>query len=152
MNVLVIYEEMLVVVIDGMLVVDICLLVCLFVLVLVEENGKCECGLLGMGGCYGLNFFLELYIINGEMVGYNCVEYLVKEVVWMVLVNLGVMFVFVGIMLIVFGVGWLGILFYEVVGYGLEGDFNCKEFLLFIGKIGELVILLFCIIVDDGII
>lgn len=54
-------------------------------------------------------------------------------------------------MFVVFGFGWLGVLLYEVVGYGLEGDFNCKGLLVFVGKVGKKVIFDLCMIVDDGI-
>ncbi|MFC2572382.1 MAG: hypothetical protein ACFNUU_08345 [Campylobacter sp.] len=67
---------MLVAATDGTLAADIRPLVRLSVSVLVEENGKRERGSSGMGGRYGLNFFLEPHIINGEMVGYNRAEYL----------------------------------------------------------------------------
>ena len=122
----------------------------LSVSVLVEENGKRERGSSGMGGRYGLNFFLEPHIINGEMVGYNRAEYLAKEAVRMALVNLGAMPAPAGTMPIVLGAGWPGILLHEAVGHGLEGDFNRKESSLFTGKIGELVTSPLCTIVDDG--
>lgn len=77
--------------------------------------------------------------------GYVC------EVLCQVLVNFEVIFVLVGILLVVMGVGWFGVLFYEVVGYGLEGDFNCKGSFVYSGWVGEKVVLSLCIIVDDGI-
>ena len=149
-NVSAIYEEMLVAATDGTLAADIRPLVRLSVSVLVEENGKRERGSSGMGGRYGLNFFLEPHIINGEMVGYNRAEYLAKEAVRMALVNLGAMPAPAGTMPIVLGAGWPGILLHEAVGHGLEGDFNRKESSLFTGKIGELVTSPLCTIVDDG--
>lgn len=139
-----VYELILVVVIDGTLVVDVCLLVCFFVSVFVEEDGKRERGVSGGGGCFGYEFFFVDF--DGEV----CVDVWVKEVVCMVLVNFFVVVVLVGIMLVVFGVGWLGVLLYEVVGYGLEGDFNCCGILVFSGQVGELVVLELCIVVDDG--
>lgn len=149
-NVSAIYEEMLVAATDGTLAADIRPLVRLSVSVLVEENGKRERGSSGMGGRYGLNFFLEPHIVNGEMVGYNRAEYLAKEAVRMALVNLGAMPAPAGTMPIVLGAGWPGILLHEAVGHGLEGDFNRKESSLFTGKIGELVTSPLCTIVDDG--
>ena len=149
-NVSAIYEEMLVAATDGTLAADIRPLVRLSVSVLVEENGKRERGSSGMGGRYGLNFFLEPHIVNGEMVGYNRAEYLAKEAVRMALVNLGAMPAPAGTMPIVLGAGWPGILLHEAVGHGLEGDFNRKESSLFTGKMGELVTSPLCTIVDDG--
>ena len=102
------------------------------------------------GGRYGLNWFFEPKVINGEMVGYNRAEYLAKEAVRIALVNLGAMPAPAGSMPIVLGAGWPGILLHEAVGHGLEGDFNRKESSLFTGKIGELVTSPLCTIVDDG--
>lgn len=48
-----------------------------------------------------------------------------------------VIVLFVGLMLVVLGNGWLGVLLYEVVGYGLEGDFNCKGVFMFSGCMGK---------------
>ncbi|EEV24784.1 TldD-like protein [Actinobacillus minor 202] len=149
-NVSAVYEEMLVAASDGTLAADIRPLVRLSVSVLVEENGKRERGSAGAGGRYGLNWFFEPKVINGEMVGYNRAEYLAKEAVRIALVNLGAMLAPAGSMPIVLGAGWPGILLHEAVGHGLEGDFNRKESSLFTGKIGELVTSPLCTIVDDG--
>lgn len=145
-----VYEEMLVVATDGTLAADVRPLVRLSVSVLVEENGKRERGSAGEGGRYGLNYFFEPKVINGEMVGYNRAEFLAKDAVRMALVNLSAMPAPAGTMPIVLGAGWPGILLHEAVGHGLEGDFNRKESSLFTGKIGELVTSPLCTIVDDG--
>ena len=145
-----VYEEMLVAATDGTLAADIRPLVRLSVSVLVEENGKRERGSAGAGGRYGLTWFLEPQVVNGEMVGYNRAEFLAKEAVRMALVNLGAMPAPAGTMPIVLGAGWPGILLHEAVGHGLEGDFNRKESSLFTGKIGEQVTSPLCTIVDDG--
>jgi TldD protein len=55
-----------------------------------------------------------------------------------------------GLMPIVLGPGWPGILLHEAVGHGLEGDFNRKGTSAFSGKIGEQVASTQCTIVDDG--
>ncbi|MCK9011698.1 metallopeptidase TldD-related protein, partial [Haemophilus influenzae] len=55
-----------------------------------------------------------------------------------------------GLMPVVLGAGWPGVLLHEAVGHGLEGDFNRKESSLFTGKIGEQVTSPLCTIVDDG--
>lgn len=57
---------------------------------------------------------------------------------------------FVGVMFVVLGNGWFGVFLYEVVGYGLEGDFNCKGVFIFSGKIGQCVVVKGVIVVDDG--
>lgn len=145
-----VYEEMLVAATDSTLAADIRPLVRLSVSVLVEENGKRERGSAGAGGRYGLTWFLEPEVINGEMTGYNRAQFLAKEAVRQALVNLGAQPAPAGTMPIVLGAGWPGILLHEAVGHGLEGDFNRKESSLFTGKIGELVTSPLCTIVDDG--
>ncbi|EFM89303.1 TldD protein [Actinobacillus pleuropneumoniae] len=145
-----VYEEMLVAATDGTLAADIRPLVRLSVSVLVEENSKRECGSAGAGGRFGLNWFFEPQVVNGEMTGDTRAVYLAKEAVRMALVNLSAMPAPAGTMPIVLGAGWPGILLHEAVGHGLEGDFNRKESSLFTGKIGELVTSPLCTIVDDG--
>lgn len=149
-NLSAVYEEMLVAATDGTLAADIRPLVRVSVSVLVEENGKRERGSAGEGGRYGLTYFFEPKVVDGEMVGYNRAEWLAKEAVRMALVNLDAMPAPAGSMPIVLGAGWPGILLHEAVGHGLEGDFNRKESSAFTGKIGELVTSELCTIVDDG--
>lgn len=100
---------------------------CINVSVIVEDvNGCCEFGGYGGGGCEGLfGLIIKFYW-----------EFVVCEVLCIVLVNLEVEVVFVGVMDVVFGLGWLGVFLYEVVGYGFEGDFNCKGISVFSGLVG----------------
>lgn len=53
-------------------------------------------------------------------------------------------------MLVVFGSGYFGVLFYEVVGYGFEGDYYCKYFFVFIGWLGDCIVVLGVMVIDDG--
>ncbi|MCW9709286.1 metalloprotease TldD [Avibacterium sp. 21-586] len=139
-----IYEEVLIAATDGTLAADIRPLVRLSIYVLVEENGKRERGSAGCGGRFGLNWFFE--IDNGEM---RAVAF-AKEAVRQALVNLNAIPAPAGLMPVVLGAGWPGVLLHEAVGHGLEGDFNRKESSLFTGKVGELVTSPLCTIVDDG--
>ncbi|MFZ7171422.1 metalloprotease TldD [Avibacterium volantium] len=139
-----IYEEMLIAATDGTLAADIRPLVRLSISVLVEEDGKRERGGAGCGGRFGLDWFFE--IDNGEM---RAVAF-AKEAVRQALVNLNAIPAPAGLMPVVLGAGWPGVLLHEAVGHGLEGDFNRKESSLFTGKVGELVTSPLCTIVDDG--
>ncbi|WP_443091405.1 metalloprotease TldD [Basfia succiniciproducens] len=139
-----IYEEVLVAATDGTLAADIRPLVRLSVSVLVEKEGKRERGSAGAGGRFGLNWFLESF--EGEV---RAVSF-TKEAVRQALVNLEAIPAPAGLMPVVLGAGWPGVLLHEAVGHGLEGDFNRKESSLFSGKIGELVTSPLCTIVDDG--
>ncbi|MFZ7135821.1 metalloprotease TldD [Avibacterium avium] len=139
-----IYEEVLIAATDGTLAADIRPLVRLSISVLVEEDGKRERGGAGCGGRFGLDWFFE--IDNGEM----RVVAFAKEAVRQALVNLNAIPAPAGLMPVVLGAGWPGVLLHEAVGHGLEGDFNRKESSLFTGKVGKLVTSPLCTIVDDG--
>ncbi|TID11525.1 protein TldD [Avibacterium paragallinarum] len=139
-----IYEEVLIAATDGTLAADIRPLVRLSISILVEEKGKRERGSAGCGGRFGLDWFFE--VENGEM---RAVAF-TKEAVRQALVNLNAIPAPAGLMPVVLGAGWPGVLLHEAVGHGLEGDFNRKESSLFTGKIGELVTSPLCTIVDDG--
>ncbi|WP_410685773.1 metalloprotease TldD [Avibacterium paragallinarum] len=139
-----IYEEVLIAATDGTLAADIRPLVRLSISVLVEEKDKRERGSAGCGGRFGLDWFFE--VENGEM---RAVAF-AKEAVRQALVNLNAIPAPAGLMPVVLGAGWPGVLLHEAVGHGLEGDFNRKESSLFTGKIGELVTSPLCTIVDDG--
>ena len=139
-----IYEEVLIVATDGTLAADIRPLVRLSISVLVEEDGKRERGSCGSGGRFGLDWFFE--VVNGDIRAVN----FAKESVRQALVNLSAVAAPAGLMPVVLGAGWPGVLLHEAVGHGLEGDFNRKESSLFTGKIGELVTSPLCTIVDDG--
>ena len=139
-----VYEEILVMATDGTLAADIRPLVRLSISVLVEENGKRERGSCGSGGRFGLDWFFE--VIDGDI---RAVRF-AKEAVRQALVNLSAVAAPAGLMPVVLGAGWPGVLLHEAVGHGLEGDFNRKESSLFTGKIGEQVTSPLCTIVDDG--
>ena len=139
-----VYEEVLVMATDGTLAADVRPLVRLSISVLVEENGKRERGSCGSGGRFGLDWFFE--VVDGDI---RAVRF-AKEAVRQALVNLSAIAAPAGLMPVVLGAGWPGVLLHEAVGHGLEGDFNRKESSLFTGKIGEQVTSPLCTIVDDG--
>jgi TldD protein len=55
-----------------------------------------------------------------------------------------------GVMSVVLGPGWPGVLLHEAVGHGLEGDFNRKETSAFAGRVGQRVAAKGVTVVDDG--
>ena len=55
-----------------------------------------------------------------------------------------------GVMPVVLGGGWPGILLHEAIGHGLEADFNRKKTSAFSNLIGKRVASDVCTIVDDG--
>ncbi|EKT59959.1 metalloprotease TldD [Providencia sneebia] len=139
-----VYEQILVAATDGTLAADIRPLVRLSVSVLVEHEGKRERGASGGGARYGYEYFLEVH--QGEILA----EQYAKEAVRMALINLSAIPAPAGMMPVVLGAGWPGVLLHEAVGHGLEGDFNRRGSSVFSGKVGNLVASPLCTVVDDG--
>jgi TldD protein len=55
-----------------------------------------------------------------------------------------------GVMTVVLGPGWPGVLLHEAIGHGLEGDFNRKGSSAFSGMIGKRVAAKGVTVLDDG--
>ena len=108
--------------------------------VIAEENGRRETGTAGGGGRYGLAGLMEPTFWKG----------LVTEALRIAVVNLKSIDAPAGIMDVVLGPGWPGILLHEAVGHGLEGDFNRKETSAFAGLMGKQVAAKGVTVVDDG--
>ena len=125
---------------DGVLASDVRPLVRLNVQVIVEQNGRRESGYAGMGGRYG---YADLFA--------DCKpEDLAREALRQALVNLDAIDAPAGVMPVVLGSGWPGVLLHEAVGHGLEGDFNRKGTSVYAGRIGQQVASKGVTIVDDG--
>lgn len=139
-----VHELILVAATDGTLAADVRPLVRLSVSVQVEEDGKRERGASGGGGRFGYQWFLES--VDGEVRA----EAWAKEAVRMALVNLSAVAAPAGMLPVVLGAGWPGVLLHEAVGHGLEGDFNRRGTSVFSGQMGNLVASELCTVVDDG--
>lgn len=126
--------------IDGMLRADIRPLVRLNITVIAHQDGRREQGSAGGGGRVGYHWFLH------ENRGQQYVEEAVRQA----LINLEAADAPAGLMTVVLGSGWPGILLHEAIGHGLEGDFNRKGTSAFSGMMGERVASSLCTIVDDG--
>ncbi|KQZ59903.1 MULTISPECIES: metalloprotease TldD [unclassified Lysobacter] len=125
---------------DGVLAADVRPLVRLNVQVIVEQNGRRESGYAGGGGRYG---YAELFA-GGKP------ESLAREALRQALVNLEAIAAPAGVMPVVLGSGWPGVLLHEAVGHGLEGDFNRKGTSTYAGRMGQRVASPGVTIVDDG--
>jgi TldD protein len=139
-----VYEKILVAATDGTFATDIRPLVRLNCSVLVEDNGKRERGSSGGGARTDYSYFFEL---EGDKARYLAYA---EEAVRLALVNLVAIDAPAGVLPVVLGAGWPGVLLHEAVGHGLEGDFNRKGSSTFSGKIGQQVTSTLCTIVDDG--
>lgn len=125
---------------EGTLVTDTRPMSRLNISVIVEENGRRESGGTGGGGRTGL---------IGLMGAANW-EPLAREALRIALVNLEAEAAPAGVMDVLLGSGWPGILLHEAVGHGLEGDFNRKGTSAFAGLMGQQVAAKGVTVLDDG--
>lgn len=139
-----VYEQILVAASDGTWQTDIRPLVRLNCSIILEQDGKRERGSSGAGGRVDYRYFKE------DIDGVLRYQILVDEALHMARVNLQAVAAPAGVMPVVLGAGWPGVLLHEAVGHGLEGDFNRKEASTFSGRIGEQVASNGVTVVDDG--
>lgn len=135
-----VYQEVVILRPDGRLVSDIRPMARLNVSVIVEENGRRESGGAGAGGRHGLDGLISRTHWEGA----------VREALRIATVNLGAEAAPAGVMDVVLGPGWPGILLHEAVGHGLEGDFNRKGSSAFAGLMGQQVAARGVTVLDDG--
>jgi TldD protein len=108
--------------------------------VIVADKGLREQGGTGGGGRFGLAKLLE----PGHW------KPLLHEALRIALVNLDAIAAPAGVMDVVLGPGWPGILLHEAIGHGLEGDFNRKKTSAFSGLMGEMIASKGVTVLDDG--
>ncbi|WP_447972870.1 metalloprotease TldD [Nitrospira sp. Kam-Ns4a] len=125
---------------EGLVVGDVQPLLRLQVTCIAEEGTNRQAGTFGGGGRVGLAFFLE---------GDRALRY-AREAARQAIVNLDAVEAPAGVMTVVLGGGWPGILLHEAVGHGLEADFNRRQTSAFTNLLGQRVASELCTIVDDG--
>ena len=125
---------------DGTLAADVRPLFRIWVNVSAQSNGRRSSGSSGGGG----RSSPALYIASGEAVD------LAKDAAARALINLEAIPAPAGIMDVVVGSGWPGVLLHEAVGHGLEGDFIRKQSSIFSGREGQRVAAPGVTIVDNG--
>ncbi|PFG61953.1 TldD protein [Thioclava sp. ES.031] len=125
---------------EGGLVSDIRPMARINISVIVEENGRRESGGHGGGGRFGLTGLIEP--AHWQPVA--------REALRIALVNLRAEPAPAGVMDVVLGPGWPGVLLHEAVGHGLEGDFNRKKSSAFAGLMGQQVAAKGVTVLDDG--
>ena len=125
---------------DGVLAADVRPLVRFNVQVYVEENGRRESGYAGCGGRYS---YEQLFLEDKPRAT-------AREALRQALVSLEAEDAPAGVMPVVLGPGWPGVLLHEAVGHGLEGDFNRKGTSVYSNRIGQRVAAPGVTIVDDG--
>jgi len=125
---------------EGLLLRDVRPMARMNVSVIVEENGRREQGGTGSGGRYGLSRLMEP----------THWQPMLREALRIALVNLGAVAAPAGVMDVVLGPGWPGILLHEAIGHGLEGDFNRKKTSAFAGLMGQQIAARGVTVLDDG--
>ena len=108
--------------------------------VIVEQDGRRESG--GMGG--GGRAELSTFIAREHW------QPVAKEALRIALVNLRADPAPAGVMDVVLGPGWPGILLHEAIGHGLEGDFNRKGSSAFAGLMDQQIAAPGVTVLDDG--
>ncbi|MEY8881965.1 metalloprotease TldD [Donghicola sp. XS_ASV15] len=125
---------------EGHSVTDVRPMVRLNISVIVEQDGRRESGSAGGGGRHGL----------APIVTPQHWKSVADEALRVAVVNLSAVPAPAGVMDIVLGPGWPGILLHEAVGHGLEGDFNRKGTSAFAGLMGQQVAAKGVTVLDDG--
>lgn len=125
---------------EGGLVTDVRPMTRVNVSVIVEENGRRESGTAGGGGRVALDGLLDSRDWQSKA----------REALRIALVNLSAEPAPAGVMDIVLGPGWPGILLHEAIGHGLEGDANRKGASVFAGLMGQQVAAKGVTVLDDG--
>lgn len=134
------HQEILILRPEGTLVTDARPMSRLNVSVIVEDNGKRETGTSGAGGRAGLI----------GLIAADHWQPAVREALRIALVNLDAVPAPAGVMDVVLGPGWPGILLHEAIGHGLEGDFNRKGTSAFAGLMGQQIAAKGVTVLDDG--
>jgi len=125
---------------DGTHVADSRPMARLNVSVILEQDGRRESGTSGAGGRHALSLLTD----TGHW------QDAVREAIRIAAVNLRAEPAPAGVMDVVLGPGWPGILLHEAVGHGLEGDFNRKQSSAFSGLMGQQVAASGVTVLDDG--
>ena len=108
--------------------------------VMLEDGGRREQGGMGKGGRHGLK----------SLMAPEAWKPMIAEALRIAQVNLGAVDAPAGVMDVVLGPGWPGILLHEAIGHGLEGDFNRKETSAFAVLLGKQIASRGVTVLDDG--
>ncbi|WP_128253789.1 metalloprotease TldD [Falsirhodobacter deserti] len=125
---------------EGLRLTDMRPMARLNISVIVERGGQRESGNMGGGGRHGL----------AQLMDPAHWKPVVQEAVRIARLNLDAVPAPAGVLDVVLGAGWPGILLHEAVGHGLEGDFNRKKTSAFAGLLGQRVAAPGVTVLDDG--
>ena len=134
------YKIVMVATTDGRMVGDVQPLSRLQVTCIAEENGNRQMGTFGGGGRMAFAYYHEQ----------DRYKHYAREAARQAILNLSAVDAPAGVMPVVLGGGWPGILLHEAIGHGLEADFNRRKTSAFSSLLGKRVASEACTIVDDG--
>ena len=134
------HKVMLVATTEGLRAGDVQPLSRLQVTCIAEEGTNRQVGTFGGGGRVAFAFYHEQ----------DRARAYAREAARQAILNLSAVDAPAGVLPVVLGGGWPGILLHEAVGHGLEADFNRKKTSAFSNLIGQRVASDVCTIVDDG--
>lgn len=138
------YEQVLIAATDNTLCADIRPLVNLSITVLVEDKGRREIGISGCGGRHSYKYFFDKF--KGEI---RAIHHAYKAT-RIALTKLSAINAPAGMMPVILGPGWPGVLLHEAIGHGLEGDFIRKNTSVFSNKLEKRIASKICTVVDDS--
>ncbi|MBK6467445.1 MAG: metalloprotease TldD [Rhodobacter sp.] len=125
---------------EGLRLTDIRPMARLNISVILDQDGRRESGGMGGGGRHGLLGLMDPATWKP----------MVDEAIRIARVNLSAVAAPAGMMDVVLGPGWPGILLHEAIGHGLEGDFNRKGTSAFAGLMGSRIASPGVTVLDDG--
>ncbi|PZU06942.1 MAG: metalloprotease TldD [Sphingobium sp.] len=124
---------------DGTLAADVRPMIRMNLRIVAEQNGGFSTGSAGVGGRYGFDGLTEAAI-----------DRLIARSTRTALVNLDARPAPAGVMPVVLGPGFPGILLHEAVGHGLEGDAHRTRSSVFAEYMGEMIAAKGVTVVDDA--
>jgi TldD protein len=133
------YKVVLIATSEGKLIGDLQPLARVRVMCIADDDGNLQSGVSGGGGRIGFDFFND-----------RLIEHYANEAARQAIVQLEAEDAPAGVMEVVLGPGWPGILLHEAVGHGLEADFNRKGTSAFAGLVGQKVASELCTVIDEG--
>jgi len=134
------YQEVEILRVDGQHYSDCRPMSRIVIAVIIEDNGKRETGYSGTGG----------RTMADGLMDPSCWQELAGDALRIATVNLDAEPAPAGVIDVVLGPGWPGILLHEAIGHGLEGDFNRKGTSAFAGLMGQRIASPGVTVLDDG--
>ena len=125
---------------EGQCLTDYRPMIRLNISVMIEHNNRREMGTTGCGGRHNMAPFIDKGFWKPMVV----------EALRIAVLNLEAMPTPAGVMDVVLGPGWPGILLHEAIGHGLEGDFNRKKTSVFSELMGKEIAAKGVTVLDDG--